>query len=60
MLGPNSRSATGLEGGETQASQRARQVFNPDGRGLSVRDRERGKGEVRMTGGARLSSSTLR
>ena len=39
---------------------RARQVFEPDGRGPWVSDREEGERGVGMTGGARLSSPTLR
>ena len=38
----------------------ARQVFEPDGRGPWVSDREEGERGVGMTGGARLSSPTLR
>ena len=39
---------------------RARQVFEPDGRGPVVSGREEGERGVGMTGGARLSSPTLR
>ena len=39
---------------------RARQVFEPDGRGPWVSGREEGERGVGMTGGARLSSPTLR
>ena len=39
---------------------RARARFKPDGRGPGIIERERGDGEERLTGGARLSSLTLR
>ena len=38
----------------------ARARFKPDGRGPGIIKRERGDGEERLIGGARLSSLTLR
>lgn len=60
-LGQNSHSTTGPEGKRpTRAGTRARQVFKPNGRGqLRVREIG-GKREVRMIGGARVTSSTSR
>ena len=43
-----------------RAGARARARFKPDGRGPGVSERERGDGGERLTGGARLSSLTLR
>ena len=60
-LGQNGHSATAQgENSPPHGRQRAGLVFKPDGRGpTSVRE-ERGEGEGRLTGGARLSSLTLR
>ena len=59
LLGENSRSAAGPA---REAAQRtgahARARFKPDGRGPGIIERERGDGEERLTGGARLSSLT--
>ena len=60
LLGQNNRSVVGPA---REAAQRtgacARARFRPDGRGPGVSERERGDGEKRLTGGARLSSLTL-
>ena len=60
-LGQNGHSATGpgRTAHRTGASARAR-VFKPDGRGPAVSGCEGRERAVRMTGGARLSSSTTR
>ena len=61
LLGQNSRSAAGPAREAAQRTgARARARFKPDGRGPGVSERERGDGEERLTGGARLSSLTLR
>ena len=43
-----------------RAERRARARFEPDGWGPGPSEREGGEGEERLTGGARLSSLTLR
>ena len=61
LLGQNSCSAAGPAREAAQCTGvRARARFKPDGRGPGVSERERGDGEERLTGGARLSSLTLR
>ena len=61
LQGQNSRSAVGPAREAAQhTGARARARFKPDGRGLGVSERERGDGGERLTGGACLSSLTLR
>ena len=61
LLGQNSRSAAGPAREAAQRTgARACARFKPDGRGPGVSERERGDGEERLTGGARLSSLTPR
>ena len=62
LLGQNSRSAAGSAREAAQRTgARARASFEPDGRGPATSGRERGRErEVRMIGGARLSSLTSR
>ena len=61
LLGQNSRSAAGPAREAAQRTgARARARFTPDGRGPGIIERERGDGEERLTGGARLSSLTPR
>ena len=60
-LGQNGHSAAGTGRiSPPHGRQRARQVFRPDGRGPASVRGERSEGEGRLTGGARLSSLTLR
>ena len=58
--GPEQLQCSRPRGEKAQASQCMHQIFKPDGRGPGVRERERGEGEVRMTGGLHLSSLTSR
>ena len=61
LLGQNSRSAAGPAREAAQCTgARARTRFKPERRGPGVSEREQGDGEERLTGGARLSSLTLR